>query len=304
MKIRLKSTKLVDENKKPIMFFHTTPCEKIEHFLPLSHFGTKKAADMRSMHFVYQALGIPEPEVLPKDIPFHFLKKLSQQKNVPHLQTHSVYLAIKSPVCIPDLNHHSLEQYYHWFFRQYVPKSHYLSGSERCEGDVVGAARIKYKSVLSDFIFRDPFTQSKENLEKELSAESFYSIPTKLSIQKSVPSFLFPVISKIDRNLYSLSEKVALQRMMRYLEGEGHDGFVYKNEYEDKGKNSYIIFRPEQVFDQFESNTEHVIPEKTIEQKSFLYDVEVKFFANHQMLSPNQRIQRHLKNLKKNKERV
>ena len=295
MKIKLKNTKLADTNKNPLPFFHSTPCEKIERFLPLSHFGTQAAAHMRSMHFIYRSLGIQEPAILPKAIPFQLLKKFNQQKDAPKLQMQKVYLAMKSPLKIPDLTHHSVEQYYRWFSDKYAPKSQYLSGSERCEGDVVGSARTKYKKVLSNFIFLDPFVQSESDLKKEIKAESFYDVTQEEKVSPNIPSFLFPVASQINKTNFYLAEKVVLQRMMRYLEGEGYDGFVYQNEYEDKGQNSYIVFRPEQVFHASEKSMEHAVAEKTPEQKSFLYGKEVEFFKKHEMLSPTQRIQNHLK---------
>ena len=271
--------------------------------MPLSHFGTQTAANMRLMHFMYKALGLQEPAVLSLQALGPLMKKYAQRKNLPKLSIHSVYLTIKSPVRMPDLALHSLEQYYNWFLRKYIPKSHYLTGVERCEGDVVGPARIGYKKLLSDFIFRDPFIQSEENLVRELSAESFYSIPEKEKKFKTIPAFLFPVAQKMDKNLYPLAERVAFQRMMRYLEGEGHDGFVYQNEHEDKGKDSYIIFRPEQVFDSSDKTMEHLVPEKTLEQLTFLSDTESEFFKRCGMVSPSQRIQNHSQNLKKNKVR-
>ena len=294
MKIRLKNTKLVDENKNSVVFFHTTPCEKIESFWPLSHFGTCKSAQMRSIHFAYKTLGIPEPLNFPEEIPDNLIQKLSQYEDVPKLQTFFVYLAMKSPLYMPDLIHHSVEHYYQWFSRQYAPKSQYLTGQERCEGDVVGAAKTKYKNIVSEFLFLDPFTRSEGELKRELAAESLYAVPEKLEIPKYVPAFLSPVLSKMDRKLYSLAEKVALQRMIRYLEGEGYDGFVYRNECEDKGKKTYIIFRPEQVFHPSEELKEHVVPEKTSDQKTFLQNVESKFFEAHGVLSPSQRVRNHL----------
>lgn len=302
MKIRLKNTKLLDEHKNPLSLFHVSPQKGIERFFPLSHFGTQLAARMRLMHFVYQTLGLSEPSELPEQLPTQVLKKFNQCKNAPKLSTYSAYLALKSPVRIPDLCRHSLEQYYYWFTRQYAPKSLFLSGEERCEGDVVGAAaRIKYKTVLSNFIFRDPFTRSEQDLKKELQAESFYDIPQELQAPESIPYFLSPIAHKMDKRLFPLAEKVAFQRLMRYLESEGHDGFVYRNEYEDKGQNSYIIFRPEQVFDLSKNETEHVVKDKTPEQKSFLQGVELNYFKTHGMLSPLQRIQNHLEKLQKSK---
>lgn len=286
MKINLKNTKLQDENKRPIIFYHATPCkEKIESFLPLSHFGTKTASQMRSMHFAYEAYDIDEPACPPQKLPDFF-----QGKKIPPITTYAVNLCIKNPLNIPDLTKHSLEQYYNWFSRSYSPKSKFLTGSERCEGDVVGPAKIKYKKHISDFIFVDPFTKSKKDLQKELLAESLYDTTYSRCVPKYIPSFLFPVRSQINRDYFSLAEKVAVQRMIRFLEGEGYDGFFYQNEYEDKGQNSYIIFRPQQVFDVQSKETEHAV---LVPDKGFLEKTEMDFFVSKGVESPCQRIKKH-----------
>ena len=106
MKIKLKNTKLVDEHKRPVVFYHTSPVENIERFLPLSHFGTKKAADMRGMHFVYQTLGISEPATLPDKLPDSIYKQFSKLENAPQLFTYPVFLYSKSALKIPDFGKH------------------------------------------------------------------------------------------------------------------------------------------------------------------------------------------------------
>lgn len=268
MKIKLKNTKLIDEYKRPILFFHTSPVENIERFLPLSHFGTKKAADMRSMHFIYQALGIREPEVLPAELPKNVLTQFSELKNAPKLFTYPVYLYSKSALKIPDLGKHSLEQYKNWFKEKYTPKAKFLTGKERLEGDGVGETKTTYKKALTEFIFDDPFRQSKENLEKELSADSLFTFPKSIS---------------------ELASKAALGRMIRFLEGEGYDSFVYKNDYEDKNQASYILFRPEQIFKQNSSDTEHTLPPKNA---ILLAQIERRFFGKLGICSPLERIQK------------
>ncbi len=262
MKIKLKNTKLMDEYKRPILFFHTSPVEKIERFLPLSHFGTKRAADMRSIHFIYKILGIPEPTVLSDKIPDNIQKKISKLENAPELFTYPVYLYSKSAIKIPDFGRHALFQYQKWFRDKYAPKAKFLTGKERLEGDGVGETKTAYKKALTEFIFVDPFIENEENLKKELSADSLFS-PTA----------------------DALAEKVALGRMIRFLEGEGYDSFIYKNDYEDKGKESYIIFRPEQVF--MSTETEHILPNQNT---AFLIQQEKKFFKKKGILSPSERI--------------
>ena len=286
MQINLKNTKLQDENKRPIIFYHATPCkEKIESFLPLSHFGTKTASQMRFVHFAYEACGIDEPVYPLKELPDFF-----KGKKVPQITTYAVNLCIKNPLKIPDLTNHSLQQYYNWFSQFYSPKSKFLTGLERCEGDIVGPAKIKYKKHLSDFIFVVPFTKSEKDLKDELLAERLYDAKYSCHVSKYIPSFLFSVRSQINRDCFSLAEKVAFQRMIRFLEGEGHDGFVYQNDHEDRGNNSYIIFRPQQVFDIAKSQDIHIVE---WENKPFLQKTEMDFFASKGVEAPCQRIKKH-----------
>ena len=268
MKIKLKNTKLVDEHKRPVVFYHTSPVENIERFLPLSHFGTKKAADMRGMHFVYQTLGISEPATLPDKLPDSIYKQFSKLENAPQLFTYPVFLYSKSALKIPDFGKHSLTQYKTWFQDKYAPKSKFLTGKERLEGDGVGESKTTYKKALTEFIFVDPFHQAKEDLEKELATDTLFSQA---------------------KDRADLAEKVALGRMIRFLEGEGYDSFSYKNDYEDKNQLSYIIFRPEQVF--IGPEEEHLLPPKNA---PLLNKIENQFFKRKGILSPTERILSHL----------
>ena len=292
MKIKLKNTKLVDEYKRPILFFHTSPVKGIERFYPLSHFGTKKSAEMRAMHYIYQALGVPEPEFLPDELPQNIREQFSKLKGAPQLFTYPVHLYSKSILKTPDLVKHSLEQFYHWFTKQYAPKSRFLTSAERLEGDGVGETKTTYKKALAEFIFIDPFLQSKEDLEKELAADTLYSSSTCSSSTKnktleSFPSFLISAKENLKKIPFDLAEKVALGRMIRFLEGEGYDTLSYKNTHEDINQTTYIVLRPEQVFKQNAFNEEHVIqPNDAL----LLTQIEKNFFKKKQILSPSERI--------------
>ena len=287
MKFKLKNTKLADEYKRPVLFFHTSPVEKIERFYPLSHFGTKRSAKMRGMHYVYQALGIPEPFILPDELPQNILTQFSKLKNAPKLFTYPVYLYAKSILKMPDLTKHSLEQFHNWFVKQYVPKSKFLTGAERLEGDIVGGAKTTYKKALAEFIFVDPFKQTKENLEKELSADSLYSVTAEESSPSEFPAFLTSAKENLDKIPFSLAEKVAFQRMIHFFEGEGYDAFSYKNEHEDINQTTYIVFRPEQIFQQNLSEEEHTVPPFN---SALLAQTEKQFFEKKKILSPQERI--------------
>ena len=287
MKIKLKNTKLVDEYKRPILFFHTSPVGDIKRFYPLSHFGTKKSAEMRAMHYVYQALGIPEPEFLPDVLPENIRKRFSKLKGAPQLFTYPVHLYSKSILKTPDLTKHNLEQFYRWFTRQYAPKSRFLTSAERLEGDGVGETKTTYKKALAEFIFVDPFLQSKEDLEKELAADTLYSSVIKKETPESFPSFLISAKENLKKIPFDLAEKVAFGRMIRFLEGEGYDTLSYKNTHEDINQTTYIVLRPEQVFKQNAFDEEHVIqPNDAL----LLAQIEKNFFRKKQILSPSERI--------------
>lgn len=301
MKIKLKNTKLLDEYKRPILFFHTSPVENIKRFYPLSHFGTKKSANMRGMHYAYKTLGIQEPENLPDELPKTLRDRLSKLKSTPQLFTYPVYLYSKSNLKMPDLIKHSLEQFYNWFSNQYTPKSKFLTGKERLEGDAIGETKTTYKKALTEFVFIDPFLQSKENLEKELYADSLYFPSQEEDGPQNIPYFLGKARENIKKIPFNLAEKVALQRMIHFFEGEGYDTFSYQNTHEDVNQTTYIIFRPEQVFHQNLNESEHLIPPKNT---SFLEKVEKEFFKKRQILSPSQRIKLYQETLRQKIQKI
>ena len=287
MKIKLKNTKLTDEYKRPILFFHTSPVSEIDRFFPLSHFGTKKSAKMRGMHYVYQALGIPEPENLPDELPEGLRKRFSRLENAPQLHTYSVFLYSRSILKMPDLITHSLEHFYTWFTKEYAPKPKFLTGKERLEGDGVGETKTAYKKALAEFIFIDPFNQSEEDLKKELNSDSLYSFVSGHKNPPVFPYFLISAKENLKKIPFELAEKVAFGRMIRFFEGEGYDAFSYKNTHEDVNQTTYVIFRPEQIFNEASREVEHVIPEPN---RTLLTEIEKQFFRKRRMLSPQERI--------------
>jgi len=267
MKLKLEKTKLADEYGRPVDFYHTTNIqEDIGRFHPLTHFGTKQAAKARGIYFAYKILGIPEPALLPKELPSGLKAKLQKMQAKP-LKTYQVYLYMKSPLFIFDFGKHELSDYQGWFSRRYEPKSIYLTPKECLERDTVGAEKMAYKKALSEFVFKDPKNLSVEKLKKELASDTLFS--------------------PFSNNEKELAKKLSFQRMIRYLETEGYDGFVYKNDCEDIGQRSYIIFRPEQVFKQGE--IEHELSLINKENQQFLHKIEDDFFETKGILSPYKR---------------
>ena len=289
MNIKLKNTKLVDEQKRPLLFFHATPQNDIKHFYPLSHFGTQRAANMRAMYFFYDQLKLPQPMVMPQMPNDALLEKLVQQKNPLPLSTYRVYLYSQSALRIPDLGCHTFERYYHWFRNGYRPKQRYLSQQERQEAQVKGEGKTQYKSLLTHFIFVDPFTRTKQDLEKELEGDSLFIPPSHeepVLYDARIPTFLKTV--KHIRAPLKLAERVGFQRLIHFLEGEGYDAFVYRNQYEDRHNDSYIIFRPEQIFSPYDPQAQHSLPTKN---DAFSSSVEKQFFESYSCLCPTERIQ-------------
>ena len=138
-------------------------------------------------------------------------------------------------------------------------------------------------------------------LKKELSSEHLFSIIPSRKNTNSYPIFLNSVIKQVtnlsdtDKTRFSYAEKVAYQRFIRFLENEGYDGFVYQNKWEDQGQDSYIIFRPEQVFLFPVKEKEHVLQKLTLKQSSYLQQIEDDFFHKQNTLSPHERVlQSHL----------
>ena len=80
-----------------------------------------------------------------------------------------------------------------------------------------------------DMIFKDPLHLSDTEVIAELQSETLYQ-PLKGNI-----------------NMGKNRTHLAFQRMIRFFERRGIDGFKYVNRWEDKGHYSYIVFRPEQV---------------------------------------------------------
>lgn len=74
-------------------------------------------------------------------------------------------------------------------------------------------------------IFTQPLTMEHDDVLRELAQEKLYK-PENISTDRF---------------------HLALQRMIKYFEYLGYDGFHYINEYEDPGHISYIPFRPEQI---------------------------------------------------------
>jgi len=244
--------------------YHLSPAEAFEQYNPLSHFGTAKAANMRGMHYMCLALRNLD---LSGEISVDDMHKiLCEMPGTPPLHMQKVHLYMKRPLTIPDWgDHHGIDGWKNWFARNYEPNAKYLNSKEFSEQCYAAEQHkrydlpltTRYKKLVTQFIFTEPLKSlTPEELKQEIQAETLFR----------------PQDEAHDRT------HVALQRLIRFLEGEGYDGFQYKNAYEDKGSISYIIFRPWQVFNALTPETKHEVPTLPPEQIAFLQAQEQKFF--------------------------
>lgn len=291
VKWNIERTKLVDEYGHPLALCHVTQVfGGIKRYYPLSHFGTARAAKMRAANFIFQALKIPNPVLLPEVVDHELVMKLGDK--LPPLSTQKVYLYMRHPCKMPDLISHTLPHYMRWFLRKYELKRNYLSSRELSEVDAIGTENMNYKKLLTKFIFVDPFTHTREDLEHELACDRLFSPQEWKKIDKKpvYPSYLRPVLDQAKQVPFALAEQVVWQRMIRFLEGEGYDGFKYRNEYEDMGELSYIIFRPEQVFNALQPEKIHQVSQRSEKEKSFLLRQEQRYFSEFDVASPTERV--------------
>lgn len=232
----------------PLKLYHGT-CAEFKYFRPLSHFGTKNAAkmilqgkrDAETREEDPISLIMKEDEIffggIENDAP------ASKDKIIP------VYLRMKHPFMLADLPSHSA----HWYktglfygllsdeWHTDVPLNRARELFTKSKGSLKDESAFQFFAQICNmadflpqlqFIFDEPFALPIEQVRYELSLEKLYHPCADGSQQVS---------QKTDR--YHL----VFQRMIRFFESLGYDGFVYQNEVEDQGSFSYIIFRPDQV---------------------------------------------------------
>ena len=289
--LHIKNTKLVDQNGRPMPLFHATPFPGgISRYRPLSHFGTARAASMRAAGFVYEALGLPNPAPMP-EVPDDEIILRAGNK-LPTLSTQKLYLYMRHPLEMMDLINHSMAQWQYWFSRRYDLKRRYLSSVELSELDALGSSSMNYKRLVTQFIFMDPFTLSQGELMQELASENLYDPFDWQDDKRKVdyPAYLRPVAERARKVPFRLAERVVFQRMIRFLEGEGYDGFKYRNQYEDMGNFSFMNMRPESVFNALRDVDTHIVPALPPKQQAYLWQQEQRFFGEYDLLSPTDRI--------------
>ncbi|MBQ8250442.1 MAG: hypothetical protein IJY92_00845 [Alphaproteobacteria bacterium] len=232
---------LMDESKKtlPKVLYRGTinPNDKAR---PLDHFGSFVAARER-LNSLERAIHERRVE---------WANELGINLNKIVFQIKPILLKVKRPFRIPELGNHELRDYKRLMLhvllmkekgRKYV--SSLYEGNDFQEGF---ASRLAGQKLPKEFtyIFEEPFQMPLKEVERELFLGGLYPL------EKTNPQ----AINNVNR------KNLCYQRIIRFFERQGYDGFVYKNGWEDVGKDSYICLRPSSV----------VEPLKTSEKELFL----------------------------------
>ena len=238
----------------PLKVYHGT-ISSFEYFRPLSHFGTKAAAQdilIKSRRIKKEVLRNKTEAEMIAELEKEYGKSISKTDHISHEipQTEYLipaYLKMKRPLLIPDIGIHSIDTYrnvlFYWLLSETWQTVTPLKRA--CElFNPLADKEKKYPRFFGEmcrrvdclpmfyFIFNEPFALPIEQVRYELLLEKLYTLCQDENLNFA---------AEIDRH------HLVVQRMIRFYETKGYDGFVYKNREEDKGSLSYIIFRPDQV---------------------------------------------------------
>ncbi len=225
---------------QPLTLYHGT-CSDFQVFKPLSHFGTKRAAEaiLNKSKSIVKYDSFVEQKY---DSLYHLMHPAmpqGQPKIIP------VLLDIKHPLILPDLWMHSIKEYsqmaFHFLMCEQLNGMSVLRKSmqdaqqnhiEPQEAFCCLCQSARFLPIYR-FIFSHPFQCPYHAVEQELALGKLYQPATQAENRVEA--------EKITRHY------LVAQRMIRFWEGQGYDGICYENQNEDKGSMSFIIFRPEQV---------------------------------------------------------
>ena len=258
----LKQTSLMD-NSEPVLFAHATRHpKKIDRFFPLSHFGKKEAA----LDIIKYTM---ERKKLSDDSGFHI---------------EDVYLCMKNPLRLPDIKeHHNILAWRDWFVPKYELNAKKLTLSERRSDK----KKKEYRIAVCGFIFKDTKEMDIKDVRFELDLETLYSPEVRkqmLDLEKKEdrmptnPKYQEMFVEQFERNL------LKFQRLIRFLETEGYDGVRYQNEWENAGQDSFIIFRPEQVFSH--KDEVHCDGKTSAKNEEKLKEIEISYFEKQGISTP------------------
>jgi hypothetical protein len=154
---------------------------------------------------------------------------------------------MKRPLYVHDLGMHTIENYKKIVLQELekdtytnlMIKEHPVLQKFAIAGMLMNAYQEQQTvPPIYDMIFKDPMDEEKM---------SSFDVANELYCEK-----LYPVVAQTGEDDMTNTDKVnrqhlIFQRMIRFFESRGYDGFVYHNRGEDKGHLSYIAFRPDQV---------------------------------------------------------
>ena len=285
---------LADSQGNPLTVYHAT--SKIFELLrPLSHFGSYQAAtgrirgsysETKHLAFEMSEHAGSEKDILRSiDFMFGTVKKLlKKEKEVKRYENEPYYipahLALYNPKVMPemgfyrtgykdDLMYRLIENdlLFQFRFYKHMTKSvQYVMALK----DILKTVEV---SPVYDFIFKDPFKIPEEAVRYELGLETLYPIwgANDVNIEYQGLKDAFPK-HPLHNNMFINRSNLSMQRMIRYWENKGYDGFIYEDTVDDmveeregmvntinkkpfpnfssiKGRGSfaYVIFRSGQV---------------------------------------------------------
>ncbi len=226
----------------PIKLFHGT-CSEFEVFWPLSHFGTRLAVQkvLRIPRIKFDLFAVLNAAAVKQE-----WERLSREQT-PQPKVIPVHLQIRNPATLVDPDFHSLKGYkdlvLQWMMKRefktnadldvYVRRAmRHMPNSEFFPMYEHFCKRAHFMKQFR-FMFEQPFELSSEAVKHELSLGGLFALTETAAHGLSA--------EQINRS------HLVAQRMIRFFESLGYDGFQYVNEFENKGQMSYINFRPEQV---------------------------------------------------------
>lgn len=241
---------LKGEDGNPLVLYHSSMAW-FEKFQPLSFFGTllsaknvgfekacksEKASDLDYADLdKYAALPEPKPETY---YIWYCLQKVQEIQTIP------VCLNMKRPLIIPDLVNHRIRDYMAVVVNE-LKKDTYTPSMKREFPflNFFGVAwiylhqKVKQTEPEYEMIFNDPDQMDPKAVVRELQLEKLFA--PLLPIDGNTPT----ICGNISINRVNLM----YQRMIRFFERRGYDGFAFPNWTDDSGSMSFICFRPSQV---------------------------------------------------------
>ncbi len=215
------------KNGSPLVLYHGTAAE-FETFWPLSHFGTRRAAE--------RILLMNGSRIKSNILSFWPLDDFElDEKGCERIIP--VHLKINRSLHLPDFDHslfgYKLMVYQLLFARQSGGTPPLWYNRRRVRGRDVNTRKtfetfVQNPDCINEFrfIFNNPIGLSKDGVKKELTLGGLFEFTGDDMTDCS---------------------NVMVQRMIRFFESMGYDSISYFNNCEDVGSQSYIVFRPENI---------------------------------------------------------